>query len=278
MWSSASSSTSPTAAWSTSPSLLQYYWATLTYHLPTPPQSCCGVPSTNPCLLRFCQRVPVSLLTPCRLSPAELCLPPTHATSVLLLCAYHQPMPTLVLPESAYTYYAYSGPARECLPVPAGLTCWVKAPATNTYHLLRLLWSSQRVPTGTCWSYLLSASPSHQYLPLQSCWRLPTYLQRWSKAQEEGVSTLSSSLSLLDTLLPAFQGVSTLFSSLSTPNTPLPVLKRVSTLFSNLSSLKPFLQVLSSPNQTPTDSPRSLPHVILPTSSPTLAQILLLSL
>ena len=71
------------------------------YHLPTPPQSCCGVPTTNPCLLWFCQRVPVSLLAPCHLSPAELCLPPTHATSVLLWCAYHQPMPTLVLPESA---------------------------------------------------------------------------------------------------------------------------------------------------------------------------------
>ena len=35
-------------------------------------------------LLWSCQRVPVSLLAPCHLSPAELCLPPTHATSVLL--------------------------------------------------------------------------------------------------------------------------------------------------------------------------------------------------
>jgi hypothetical protein len=136
-------------------SCLVYYTFTasvLLGHSYLPPldllESACHLPS----LLWSCQRVPVSLLAPCHLSPAELCLPPTYAysgsareclsvywplaISVLLSCAYHQPMPTLVLPESAY-------------------------------NLLRLLWSSQRVPTSACWSYLLGAAciPSHQRLP-----------------------------------------------------------------------------------------------------------------
>ena len=34
------------------------------------------------------------------------------------------------------TTYAYSGPARECLPVPAGPTCWVKASAIYAYFSL----------------------------------------------------------------------------------------------------------------------------------------------
>jgi hypothetical protein len=60
-----------------------------------------------------------------------------------------------------------------CLPVPAGPTCWVKAPATYAYSslagevpvsLLASLATSVNcwgVPTSTCWSYLLGESPSH---------------------------------------------------------------------------------------------------------------------
>ena len=204
------------------------------YHLPTPPQSCCGVPTTNPCLLWSCQRVPVSLLAPCHLSPAVVCLPPAHAYSGPAIECLQPTTPTLVFPESAY----------QCLLVlPAGCSLHPQPPTPT-----RVL------------PYLIHIQPCSERL-------------RCNNIQEE-VSTLSSNLSLLYTLLPAFQGVSTLFSSLSTPDTPLPVLQRVSTLFSSLSSLKPPLQVLSSPNQTLTDSPRSLPHVILPTSSPALPQIL----
>ena len=116
-------------------SLLGSYKATTSiYHCSSslgshPPTSTCLLwsqrkPPTSTCwsyLLR-CSKHP-QLPTPTTPACWRSYLPPTDATPVLLWCAYHQPMPTLVLPESAYTYYACSGPARECLPVPAGLTC-----------------------------------------------------------------------------------------------------------------------------------------------------------
>ena len=150
----------------------------------------------------------------------------------------------------------------------------------SAYNLLRLLWSSQRVPTSACWSYLVQpVSPATNTYPSTPL-ILSTHLQpcserlRCNNIQEE-VSTLSSNLSSLDTLLPAFQGVSTLFSSLSTLDTPLPVLQKVSTLFSSLYSqdaVPQVLQVSSSLYKTVTPSPRSLPCVMLPTSTPDLSQ------
>ena len=157
-------------------------------------ESACHLPS----LLWSCQRVPVSLLAPCHLSPAELCLPPTHATSVLLWCAYHLPSP----PQSCFgvptTYprhlspavvclpptHAYSGPARECLSA-----CWplaISVLLSCAYHLPTppqsccgvpttspcLLWSCQRVPT----TYYAYSGLPRECLPVlagPTCWVQP---------------------------------------------------------------------------------------------------------
>ena len=75
----------------------------------------------------------------------------TFAASVLLGSSYLPPLvsareclsacwPLATSVKSRWgvptTYHAYSGPARECLPVPAGPTCWVQAPATKAYPSL----------------------------------------------------------------------------------------------------------------------------------------------
>jgi hypothetical protein len=54
----------------------------------------------------------------------------------------------------------------SCQRVPAS-TCWsyLLGEIPSHQHLPCLLWSCQRVPTSTCWSYLLGESPSHQHLP-----------------------------------------------------------------------------------------------------------------
>jgi hypothetical protein len=129
--------------------------------------------------------------------------------------------PTLVLPESAYQYL---------LVLPVGCK---PQPPRPTLVLLE-----------SAFQYLLGAA----FIPFCS---LPTYLQKWSKTQEEGVSTLSSCLSIMEITQQFFL--------------------RIFTLYSSLSSLENVFQVLPSPlYQILKPSPRSLPCMMLPIPSPAL--------
>ena len=120
--------------------------------------------------------MPTSYTAAARLPPTYSCSSPwaTHLPTTYLPWSSHsrgyQPVKARLRP-----WYKLVLPV-GCNPQP---TCWVQSPATNAisvllwcaYHLLRLLWSCQRVPTSTSWSYLLGAIPSHLHLPLQPCWR-----------------------------------------------------------------------------------------------------------